>query len=724
MILRSMAMIVALTTFATAWAQPNCVEETQCRSQLIRVEVDNSIFQNSGQSLLPILQNFTESSTLPSLIERSYPLPNIAFPQNRESCDREKRSNPLFAEINCAEPGLCGRADLNPEVRELMCFKLPCPLFEGTLQTGSCGEVTNIYPNQISFPSPATVQKIRMTPTRVDFSGGRATMCFRITELELNLSLRLGLNTTGTRLSDSGINVTNVNPVLDGPREVCMSANVNLGSPQPVSNFTLAPQGGVPFISDNMIRTASQSLNIDGLSGYPAGQVDRIKGEIVPVIFQPLRDTVESAVQTSLATVFQQQINLLASQASGTSSHLVSSENLASELGLGNLQIRNQLAITECAALHGARRPIPQTHACVGIQNFGRVITPENFNGSLLNELITLEDTSRDLQITSESVKQRLLAMKDLIRAQVDTFDDPADQSSFAQEGRRRFRQRNERTITEYIDPLVDRIARNQLESQVVNFIQIQNQLQNGTSRNVGVSVPEICSDTNPSPHARRSMPNCPVQAYVDLNEMNQVFDRMWRAGRICQQGRGPYVPTLEGGQQSYDPEGKPIGSGCYLEMGGMGCYLNNAPRIVYDARTRKYKTSINLKACYRGPVIFGQGRFGGDFNIDFSFTPKACHGGDFCMDNPDVNWRVVPGSERFGLRPSSFFHDMISGRIQDAINSTVGDTIRIPMASGVGPLANIPLEAEGRVDSGPGYFGACMRLRGSAAPAAGVSGQ
>jgi hypothetical protein len=116
---------------------------------------------------------------------------------------------------------------------------------------------------------------------------------------------------------------------------------------------------------------------------------------------------------------------------------------------------------------------------------------------------------------------------------------------------------------------------------------------------------------------------------------------------------------------------------------------------------------------------MFGQGRIGGDFNLDFSFTPKACNGGDFCMDNPDVNWSVVPGSERFALRPESMLNGLVQSNIQSAINGAIGDTIRIPMATSVGPLASVPLEAEGRVDTGPGFFGACLRLRGS-----GVSGQ
>ncbi len=702
-------------SFSTAWAQPNCVEESQCQSQLLRVEISNSILSNSGESFLPALRAFSESSTLSSLIQRSYPLEPFAFPHNPESCEREKRSNPLFADINCSEPGLCGKSDLNAEVRERICFKLPCPLFEGTIHVGKCDAASDIYPNQISFPAPVTINKINLTPTRVDFNNGQATLCFRINELNLNLDVRLGLDTRGTRLPDNGIGIGNVNPVLDGPRDICMSANVNLASGTPVTNLVVTPQGDTPFISDNMIRTASRSLNITGLSGYPSDQLERIKGEIVPVIVQPLRDTVEDAVKSSLATVFEQEINRLAGQSRGSSSHLVSSQNLSSELGIGNLQIRNQLAITECAALKGALQPIPQNHPCVGLPYFNSTITPENFDSPLINELMDLKRVADNMQITSESVKQRLLALKDLVRRQHDEFARPDDPPHFI-EGRREALEDN---IKEFIDPIVDRISRNQLEGQVFNFIEIQNQLQGGVSRNVGVSVPEICSDTRPSPHARREMRNCPVQAYVDLNEMNQVLDRLWRAGRLCQQGRGPYVPTLEHGQQKYDSEGRPEGSGCYMEISGMGCYLNNAPQINYDARSRKYKTSINLKACYRGPVMFGQGRIGGDFNIDFSFTPKACNGGDFCMDNPAVDWKVVPGSERFALRPSSILSNIVNDTIQSSINKALSDTIRLPMASGVGPLATIPLEAEGRIDTGPGFFGACLKLRDS-----GVSGQ
>lgn len=715
MILRILFILSLGLGAAAAWSQPNCVGEKACASQLIRVEISNSILQNNASGLLPVLQDFARSETLPSLIEKDYPLQPVSFPQNLESCLREKRGeNPLFENIDCSEKGLCGKEGLDPAARELMCFRLPCPVFEGTLHAGACGETLNVYPNQLTFPAPISVDKIRLEPTKIEFKDKRAEICFKINELELSTSFRLGLDTRNTRLPDSGIAVENVKPRLDGPREICLSAEVDLTSERPVKNLTVTPQGTGPFVSDQMIREVSQNLRITGLSGYPEEELRAVQAELVPVIVQPVRDTVETAVRTSLASLFEQKLNQFAASSNGTSSQLLSSQNLASELGYSNLLMRNQLAITECAALAGAHRPIPPAHACMGLDYWGKPID-QNFDGPLINELMRLEEITRNIQPTSESMKQRLIALKDLVRAQVDEFARPDDPPHFTEA----YRKAREEDITRYLDPLIEKISQNQLEGQILNFVEIQNQLQDGFGRNVGVSVPEICSDTHPSPHARREIPNCPVQAYVDLNEMNKVVDEMWKAGRLCQEGKGPYVPALEHGAQKYDPDGKPIGSGCYFNFSGMSCYLNAPPQITYDQRSRKYKTAVKLKACYRGPVLFGQGRIGGDFDISFNFTPKACNGGDFCMDNPDVDWKVVPGSERFALRPSSFFRGMVDEKIQSAINGAIGDTIRLPLTSGVGPLANIPLEAEGRVDTGPGFFGACLKLR-----TPGVSGQ
>ena len=478
MILRLCLLLLTGLISIPLRAQPDCVDESQCLSQLMRVEISNTILNNNARALLPALQNFAASDTLPSLIERSFPLQPISFPQSLENCEREKRANnPLFASINCSEPGLCGKPALNAEVKKAMCFNLPCPLFEGTLNPGKCDTQTNIFPSQISFPTPVNVSKIRMSPTKVEFENGKAKLCFNISELSLDMSVRLGLDTRGTRLPDSGINVSNIAPTLDGPRDVCMTAEVNLGSRSPVSNIRIISSDSTPFISDNMIRAASKNLQISGLSGYPADQLQRVQGELVPVIFQPIRQTVEEAVKTSLASVFEKEINSLAGELSGTSSHLVNSRNLSSELGLANLQVRNQLAITECAALNAAGKPIPPTHACIGIQHYGKPIGTD-FSSPVINELMTLQWTAGDLPITSENIKQRLIAMKEHVLNQINEFARPDDPPHF----REGWREARERDVKEYLDPLIDRISKNQLESQIFSFIEIQNQLQSGSA--------------------------------------------------------------------------------------------------------------------------------------------------------------------------------------------------------------------------------------------------
>src|SRR4051812_186304 len=99
MLVRSLVIIMSFMNLVSAWAQPNCVTEEQCRSQLLRVEVSNSILRNSPEGLLPILQDFAKSPTLPSLIEKDYTLQPGAFPHNMEKCLREKKLNPDFASI-------------------------------------------------------------------------------------------------------------------------------------------------------------------------------------------------------------------------------------------------------------------------------------------------------------------------------------------------------------------------------------------------------------------------------------------------------------------------------------------------------------------------------------------------------------------------------------------------------------------------------------------------
>ena len=189
----------------------------------------------------------------------------------------------------------------------------------------------------------------------------------------------------------------------------------------------------------------------------------------------------------------------------------------------------------------------------------------------------------------------------------------------------------------------------------------------------------------------------------------------------MCMKGRGRFSPAMTNGAPVYDSEGAPVAQdGCYLEAAGMGCYIKAPPQIKFDQATKKYKTSVNLENCFRGPVVFGQGRFGGDFNIDLAYKPTACNNGDFCVKDAEAKWSVVPGSERYALRPTSYLHDIVTDKISEAINGAIGNSLRIPLSQGVGPLANFPLESEGRVDAGPGYFGVCMQPRDQVAGAVG----
>ncbi len=704
-----------------------CLDDSKCRSQLLRVEVAaNALGPGNVQQLMPALQSLSQSSFLQNALLKGFDLQPLSFPHSVETCAREKaEGDPNFQSIDCASKTLCSQANLSPVVREQICFKLPCPILEGTLQVGACASVQDIYPTTISFPGQLEIQNIKLTPTSVNVVGPRARLCFRVDELQLNMSAQLALDTANTQLPDSSIKIENINPRLDQPHEACVSARVDLTSANPISDIQVENPSG-PFISDQMVREASQALKIKGLSGYPE-LTPELLAEVVPALLHPLRASIEEGIQKSLGETFQNELEKLirpVTAATNGQSLYVNSQGFMSELGIANLDVQNQMARVECAALKGAGRPIPPSHACIGLPLFGdETITPD-FDSPVINELMNLEWKTKGKNITSEALKQRLIALKEVLLQQVDEYPPlPNDPPSVVAMNLEAHQATMQRYLSEYVDPLIGQISTAQLEGQLYNFIEIQNQLQRGQSANVGMSLPEICSATNPSPHAGREIPNCPIQAYVDLNEFNKVLERMWETGSMCQTGRGKFVPRLDSaGQPMLNADGKPLGSGCYMEMSGMGCYLKSAPQIRFDSVTKKYKVPLELEKCFYPGVTFlfmntGVGRFGADFNIDFAFQPKACNNGDFCMESPDVNWSVVEGSGSQGLGDDSWLQSIITGEIGKALNSTLGNTIRIPLASGAGALAHVPLQAEGRVDSGPGFFGACLEVQEEGTP-------
>lgn len=710
----NLGLILGLLLFSHSSFAEEDECDPKCASQLLRVDIAaNVLNNNNAQGLLPALTSLSESPTLHSALQKDFPLLPLGFPQTLETCLREKaEGDPKFRDIDCNKPGLCSDKGLDIDVKEKICFKLPCPILEGTLNPGKCNEAKDIYPDGISFPTPIKIEKISLTPTKVDFKNGAANLCFKMNELSIKMSTSLSLDTAKTSLPDKSIDITNINPVLDGPRDICITANINLGSENPISNIKLVPQGNSPFISDNMIREASKKLQINGLSGYPKDQLAQIQAELIPVLFQPLRDSIEKGVKDSLGKAFEDQIKkTIGPIASGNTSTVIDSRNMMSEMGVANMMVKDQLAKAECAALKAARREIPAKHACIGLPHYSGVVT-QDFEATSI-ELSIFLSMAKGKKITSESIKQRLIALREVLLAEKpsDFFTEGKNEEQLA-DLQEWHTEAAETKVKEEIDPLINAISNNQIENQLYDFIEIQNQLNNGASNSIGLSLPEICSE-KPSPHAGKKMKNCPVQVYADLNEFNKVLKKMFDTGRLCMEGQGNYQPKLDAqGKPAYDAEGRPIANaGCYMEVEGMGCHLKAPPQIKYDTKTKKYGFSIGLQGCFRGPVIFGIGKFGGDFNIDFAFAPKACSNGDFCMENPDIKWNVVPGSERFNLQDGSFLKKFITNKLNDAITGSLKNTIRLPMAQGVGPLASVPLQAEGRVDSGPGYFGACLEI-------------
>lgn len=708
-------VLVLLLFSAQTFAQEDC--DALCGSQLLRVEVAaNALNPGNIQSLKPALQNLADSSTLHSMIAKKYPLQPLGFPQTLETCLREKaEGDPDYADIDCNQPGLCADTNLKPAVRERICFKLPCPILEGTLNPGKCQDQKDLYPIGISFPEPLDIKNIKLSPTKVDLKNGVATLCFNINALELSMSTSLTLDTAKTNLPDKSIDITNINPVLKQPKEVCITANVDITNPNPVSNLKLTPQGNTPLITDDVIREAASKLKIKGLSGYPADALNSIQSEVVPVLFQPMRDSIETALASSLGKVFEDSIKRIVTPftASGAASTMVDSRNFMNELGLSNLAARDQMAKLECAALKGAGRPIPEKHACVGLPGFmGETITPENFNSSPGMEVGSMSYYIKGKNVTSENIKQRLIAVKELLLQEklpeIFAKDKTPEQLADTEEW---YRRSVVDRVQRDIDPLIDEIAKNQLEGELYKFISISNQLNQGQSTQIGLSLPEICSQ-KPSPHSGKKIKNCPIQVYADLNEFNKVIGKMFDTGRMCMGGKGEYIPEKDAnGKQAYDSKGRPLAKGgCQIEVAGMTCHIKQPPQIKYDTKTKKYKVDLKMKECFYPGVILGLGKFGADFNIDFSFSPKACHNGDFCMDKPDAKWSVVPGTERFGMKESSFFHGIITSKIDEAIKGAMQNQIRLPLASSVN--SPIPLQAEGRVDSGPGYFGACLEVQ------------
>lgn len=720
----------------SAMADEVCDEDllTRCRSQLLRVTVAPDALNMNEEAVLPLLRKLSDSPSLQTLLESSYDIPDVSMPPDETECLREKaEGDPAFQNVNCSDKDLCNRPGLSPELKQRLCFNLPCSLLAGP-DVAQCPEQSNVGFTSISFTEPLKIEKIRFTPTTVDFKDNKAKLCFRITELSLNINTRLNFDNSGTQLRDNGISLSNVRPTLDGPREICAVAPLNLSARPPVGEIQVIPQGDGPFISNDMIKKAAADLRIQGLSGYKPEDIERIKTDLVPRLFHPVRDSVEEGVSEALGEVFTEELQKIFNKG-GTS--FVDGRSYISELGIQNMEVLEQMKIVECSQLreatnyqrsHAFHLKTPESEEMVKRYeaNFERKCKyPGGLHPVYNTEYVPtypapearakLADLMRGKNITSESVKQRLIALKEVMLEEPASGRDHVMWHPNEQSRQRHLEQQRQRMMERYereIAPLVSQIEKAQTDANLPNLIGrvLDGRSPTPNAVDFGLSLPEICNDLGASPMANKRIPNCPIQVYADLNQFNGLLKKMWENGQLCMKGKGP---SWRGSGASRTPNPEP----CTMEMGGMTCRLDSAPQLKAD-RNGRYKVSVQLKRCSRPPAFLIFGAFGGDINIDYTFKPKACENGDFCIDEPDPNWSVVEGTESGALRPKSAFNTTVRNGLDAAINGALGKVIRIPMASAVsGPLADVPLRAEGRVDSGPGYFGACLEVDTGSAP-------
>jgi hypothetical protein len=657
----------------------------------------NTVLSSSNQLqdvVLPAINTYVQSDNFRQNFLTDYPMEPMGFPFNLERCLREAER----VTLNCEDPFLCSNPSVPADVRRSVCLNLPCAMILGSQQMGQCPAGADATPTRLHFPQPVNVREMGLNLLSATAEGGRIRVCFRMNSLEVNTALEVEFGQVpGVTYERMG--VRNLRLQLDGPREVCMSAAVTIGAQPPVSDIRIETQAGTNFVSNSMIDRAVAGSEIYGLN-YSAQTINALKLTVAPAMARQFRPTVEDAVKKSLAEAFEAQIATLIGGLGGPGSPTsveTPSDSFISELGVGSFAVSKYVDLMDCALLKASGAQIPNSHNCLaqtyplydsGAMRRQDVPTPARAARYLREQMARYD------HVTSESLRARLLALESRMQT-------PANLANLYR--------------TE-IRPLANQIGQNQDRSQLVRNVGLLSNLGSRLST-FGVNLPEICDVVNPSPMRDRSIPNCPIQMYVDLNELNRLLATMYQSGRLCHRGRGDYVPELDAqGRQRYVNDA-PVGTGCLFMMeedpDGMRCFLNGPPRMEYDTASRSYKVHLATRQCFRGGVFLGAGKIGGDINFEIGFRPTVCEGGDFCLENGQAEWNVVPGTERFALRESNWLNGIVRRTIDAQLNKLVSSTIRLPLSSAAsGPMSMVPLEAEGQTDQGEGYFGACLKVR------------
>lgn len=682
----------------------NAQIDCNCQSQLMRMEVEGEALKTALSSspklqdaLVPSLTALFNSDGFKAKVLADYPMEPVGFPANIITCKKEKeQGDPKFKDINCDDPLLCASPDISMEVKAEICTSLPCSLIMGSQGMEKCGPKSLARPSMVHFPQPVGVKKLDMKPLTVSAVDGLLKACFDISALEISVGVDVEFSKE-ENLEYERMGLDNIHIKLDGKREVCMSAKLNLTAPEPLSEIVIERKNG-NFVSDTMINEALAGSNIRGMSGYSPATLNILKLTAVPPLARYFRPTMEDAVQASLAKTFQLQVSTMITELAKKEPTQISAptNSFLSEMGVGNMAVKKYVDLMDCSLLKQEKKSIPTDHKC-----FNQLYPFKKKNLSLKDiprpldaATMIADQMARYDQVTSEDIRARVAGFEDRMSAlNLGSLFDLK------------------------LKPINKKITDKQLESSLFNNVQLMTNLGNGSTAGFGVSIPELCDLDNPSPHFGKSIPNCPIQTYLDLNELNNLMTAMYKSGRLCHTGKGDFVPeTNHKNEIVRNGDGSPRGNGCLFSIeedaDGMRCFLNGAPQLRFDQASGGYKVDFKTKECFRGAVALGQGKIGGDINFEIGFTPSICDDGAFCLENGNANWNVVPGTARYALRESSFFNGIVKSTIDKKLSEMISETIKIPLSTGSGPMSMIPLEAEGRIDKGPGYFGACLKIK------------
>ncbi len=678
---------------------------SQCQSQLMRLQIENNalngVLSNSQalqERVLPPLRTYLGSDAFKSSFLTDYPLPAVGFPYDHVLCEREKNelARPAFRAVDCQDPNLCSNPAIDDAVKARLCFALPCSFVMGS-RMGQCTRNALARPAHMNFTEPLKLKALTLEPQNVTIDGNNLRSCFKMTALRTQLSVGIDFENRGIAYEQIGLNNLELN--LDGERQICLTARFDLSHVPVLSGVQLENVSGGPFVSDAMIDQALRGSTVSGLTGYSPETLQILKTTGLPPMARHFRSSIETAIAGVLSSTFEATVSGYLGGLGGQNTPAkvaTAPDSIISELGVGNLNVKKYVDLLDCSLLKRERKPIPADHACMTADyaflehaiTLSRVPTPERAI-QLLRETMARNDN-----VTSESLRKRLLDMAP------------------------RFEALNVRPLYEsQVRPIAQQISVNQSQSTLTSGVEFIGALSNQSQVNVSFCLPDLCDHERPSAHANRSIPGCPIQAYVDINELNNLLTAMYTSGRLCHKGRGDFVPERNSrGEIVRENGGLARGQGCLLSVeenpDGLRCYLNGAPQLRYDSATRRYNVSMRTKECFRGGVFIGAGKIGGDIDFNIGFTPTICNGGDFCLENGSAEWNVVPGTARYALRESSWLNGLVRGRIDANLREVISKSLRFPLASGQGPLANIPIEPEGRTDMGDGYFGACLKVR------------